>query len=155
MRKIFIGLFALFLLGLFYLYNQALKSQQSYSVAPSVMEKVLAPCPDSPNCVSSQSSQADKRRNPLPFTGQPAQAMERLKALVLAMPRTKLVGEEVNYLHFTFTTWPIPFVDDVEFLLDEAAACIHFRSASRVGYSDLGANSKRMGKVAELWQSTQ
>ena len=41
----------------------------------------------------------------------------------------------------------IGFVDDVEFLLDPANKQLHFRSASRVGYSDLGANKRRMNKI--------
>jgi uncharacterized protein (DUF1499 family) len=36
------------------------------------------------------------------------------------------------------------FVDDVEFLLVPAERVIHVRSASRVGYSDLGTNRKRV-----------
>ena len=67
------------------------------------------------------------------------------------MSRTKLLNEEDNYLHYTFKTFPIPFIDDVEFLFDDAAKVIHYRSASRVGYSDMGVNSKRMAKVAKAW----
>jgi uncharacterized protein (DUF1499 family) len=63
------------------------------------------------------------------------------------MPRTELVEEEGHYLHYTFKTWPIPFIDDVEFIIDPDAKVIHYRSASRVGHSDLGVNSRRMEKV--------
>lgn len=117
------------------------------------MPTALKPCPESPNCVSSQSSQPKKKRDPLTYTGDGKTALRALRDVVSGMSRTKLVAEQANYLHFEFTTWPIPFVDDVEFLLDEAAGVIHFRSASRVGYSDLGANGKRMKKVAKAWEA--
>jgi uncharacterized protein (DUF1499 family) len=51
------------------------------------------------------------------------------------------------YMHFTFTSALFGFVDDVEFLFDEGKKTIHFRSASRVGHSDIGANRKRMNII--------
>ncbi|MEC7418575.1 MAG: DUF1499 domain-containing protein, partial [Pseudomonadota bacterium] len=41
------------------------------------------------------------------------------------------------------------FVDDVEFELREEAGIIAVRSASRVGYSDLGANRRRIEKIRQ------
>ena len=37
-----------------------------------------------------------------------------------------------------------------EFLFDDEAKTIHFRSASRTGYGDLGVNRKRMEQVRAL-----
>ena len=111
----------------------------------------LKPCPDKPNCVSTQATQPDKKREPLAYTGSLADAKARLKNIIGDMSRTRLVNEEENYLHFTFKTFPIPFIDDVEFLFDDDAKVIHYRSASRVGHSDLGVNSRRMQKVATAW----
>jgi uncharacterized protein (DUF1499 family) len=39
------------------------------------------------------------------------------------------------------------FVDDVEFYVDGSQKVIHLRSASRVGYWDLGVNRKRMESI--------
>ena len=39
------------------------------------------------------------------------------------------------------------FVDDVEFLINPEEQLIHSRSASRVGYSDLGVNRHRMEQI--------
>ncbi len=47
-----------------------------------------------------------------------------------------------NFICTTFR-----FRDDVESFIDRQANVIHFRSASRVGYSDLGANRARMEKL--------
>jgi uncharacterized protein (DUF1499 family) len=39
------------------------------------------------------------------------------------------------------------FVDDAEFLLDRTRSVIQVRSASRLGYSDLGKNRSRMEDI--------
>jgi uncharacterized protein (DUF1499 family) len=38
----------------------------------------------------------------------------------------------------------------VEFVFDDEAKTIHFRSASRTGYGDLGVNRARMEQVRAL-----
>lgn len=127
--------------------NAADKQALNKIIYANEMPTELKPCPQSPNCVSTQTDQADKKRAPIAYTGSAADAKERLKSVIGAMKRTALKEESANYLHYTFKTWPIPFIDDVEFLFDEEAKLIHYRSASRVGHSDLGVNSKRMAKV--------
>ncbi len=119
------------------------------------MPNELKPCPQSPNCVSTQTDQAAKKRDPISFQGTAAAAKERLMKVVDNMKRTELQSATDNYLHYTFKTWPIPFVDDVEFLIDEEAKLIHFRSASRVGHSDLGVNSKRMAKIVAAFAGAE
>jgi alkaline phosphatase D len=115
------------------------------------MPNELKPCPNKPNCVSTQATQSEKVREPIPYTGSMAEAMEKMQKVIGGMSRTKLINEENNYLHYTFKTFPIPFIDDVEFLFDDTAKVIHYRSASRVGHSDMGVNSKRMAKVVKAW----
>jgi uncharacterized protein (DUF1499 family) len=70
-----------------------------------------------------------------------------LAAEVATLNGAKLIKKEKNYLHFTFRTPILRFIDDVEFELDEKKLLIHFKSASRIGYSDLGANRKRMDMI--------
>ena len=79
-----------------------------------------------------------------------AEAKEALKAIIRALPRTQLVEEEDAYLHYEFTSLILRFVDDVEFLFDDETKTIHFRSASRTGYGDLGVNRKRMENIRPL-----
>jgi uncharacterized protein (DUF1499 family) len=76
--------------------------------------------------------------------------MQRIKDLVAEMPRTKIVIVEDNYLHVEFQTAFFRFVDDVEFLIDTEEQVIHFRSASRVGYSDMGVNRRRMERIRQI-----
>jgi uncharacterized protein (DUF1499 family) len=77
------------------------------------------------------------------------QGKSLLKSVVSGMGTTRLVGEGASYLHFEFESAWLKFVDDVEFYFDDKAKLLHFRSASRVGYSDLGANRKRINTILE------
>ena len=61
--------------------------------------------------------------------------------------RATLTDEAESYLRYEFTSLIFRFVDDVEFFVDDVGEVIHFRSASRVGYSDLGANRRRMNQI--------
>jgi uncharacterized protein (DUF1499 family) len=79
-----------------------------------------------------------------------AEAKQALKEIVRSLPRTNLVEENETYLHYEFTSLLLRFVDDVEFLFDDETKTIHFRSASRTGYSDLGVNRRRMEEIRKL-----
>ncbi len=107
----------------------------------------LKPCPDSPNCVSTQSEDPAKRMPPLRFDGAVEEARAAILDLLQATTRVRVVEADDDYLHAEFTTPLFRFVDDVEFLIDRKEQRIHFRSASRVGHSDLGANRRRMRKL--------
>ncbi len=113
--------------------------------------KQLRPCPSSPNCVSTQATDEGHAIAPFRYRKSRAEAKELLKAIVQAMPRTKLVEEDESYLHYEFTSLLFRFVDDVEFLFDDEAKTIHFRSASRTGYGDFGVNRKRMEEIRSLF----
>jgi uncharacterized protein (DUF1499 family) len=65
---------------------------------------------------------------------------------VLGMERSTLVREGPDYLHVEVRTF-LGFVDDLEFYADESQKLIHLRSASRVGYWDLGVNRRRVETV--------
>jgi uncharacterized protein (DUF1499 family) len=102
----------------------------------------LAPCPNTPNCVCTHD--AAHRIEPLRFVGSAEEAMKRLRGVLAAWPRTRVVTAADGYLHAECRSRLFRFVDDVEFLLDPQAHVIHFRSASRAGRSDLGVNRRRM-----------
>jgi uncharacterized protein (DUF1499 family) len=106
----------------------------------------LAPCPNSPNCVSTQADPSDRqhRMEPIPYDGPVAMIIARIAALVAAEPRTAILSSEGPYLHAVFRSATMGYPDDVEFYVDEAAGLIHFRSASRLGEGDMGVNRQRM-----------
>ena len=107
-----------------------------------VRDGKLAACPGSPNCVSSQATDGGHSIAPLRFTGDARAAMDKLKAIVQGMPRTEIIESRPDYLYAEFSSSFMGFVDDVEFYCD--GQVIHVRSASRLGYSDLGVNRKRV-----------
>jgi len=110
-----------------------------------VREGALAACPASPNCVASQAGDDLHRIAPLAFSEDPDSAWARLKHLLLQRPDTTIIEERPGYLRVELRT--TLFVDDAEFLLDPARQVIQLRSASRLGYSDLGKNRSRMEEI--------
>lgn len=113
--------------------------------------KTFAPCPDSPNCVSSQAPSSDSEHSipPIAFTGSAAQARSDLLQTIQAMPTLSLLCEEGDYLHVEARSPLMRFVDDVEFYIDQAASVIQVRSASRLGRGDLGANRARLEEIRQ------
>lgn len=112
-----------------------------------VRDGKLAPCPNSPNCVSSQSTDAVHQIPPLNFTSTPEEAIAKLKNVIQSLPRTKIITENPDYLYAEFKSGLMGFVDDVEFYLDRTTNLIQVRSASRLGQSDLGVNRKRIETI--------
>ena len=111
-----------------------------------VRDGKLAPSPNKPNCVNSQDSGAHGIA-PLGYKGDGAAAMKKLAALVAALPNASIAEQRADYLYAEFSTPLMGFVDDVEFYLPPQGGVIHVRSASRLGYSDLGVNRKRIEQL--------
>jgi uncharacterized protein (DUF1499 family) len=65
-------------------------------------------------------------------------------AEVLAGEGATVQARTERYLHAICRSRRFGFVDDVELLYDVKAGLLHGRSASRVGYSDLGVNRRRL-----------
>ena len=85
---------------------------------------------------------------PLPLVDSPEESIEKLHSIITQMPRATIVSSAEKYLHAEVRSLLMGFVDDVEFLVDDTAGVIHFRSASRVGHSDMGVNRARMEEIA-------
>ena len=113
----------------------------------------LKDCPGTPNCVSTQSADEMHLIEPIKFEGTLENAKEKIIKIIESLPRTKIIKEDHNYIHATFTSKIMKFVDDVEFYFDAENALIHFRSASRVGISDMGVNRKRMEEIRALYEN--
>ena len=107
----------------------------------------LALCRATPNCVSSQSADAEHSIEPFTYSSAPGKAFADLKTVIQSLDRTKVITETPNYLYAEFTSAIMGFVDDVEFYLDKEAKVIHVRSASRLGESDLGVNRQRIETI--------
>ena len=116
----------------------------NYQSSEKIEIKQLPACPQSPNCVSSQSTDPEHFVEPFAYQGSLEEAKRRLLQIITALPRTRIVEEEHAYIHAEYTSLIFRFTDDLEFAIDDTRKVIHIRSASRVGHSDLGANRKRM-----------
>ena len=113
------------------------------------LDQRLAPCPASPNCVSSR----DGEKAPWMLKVSAASAWPQVIAVLSALARTTIVTEDGYYLHAESRSRLFGFVDDVELAIDERDGTVNFRSASRLGYSDLGVNKRRLDELyAELQQ---
>jgi len=119
-----------------------------------VKDGKFAPCPPTPNCVCTQANDGH-RIAPLTFDGGVGDAMARLRRIVIVQPGVLITAQTETYLRAEFVSYLFRFVDDVEFLIDPVAKMIHFRSASRVGTSDLGVNRRRMERIRRRFQSKE
>jgi uncharacterized protein (DUF1499 family) len=123
-----------------------------------VKDGKLAACPDTPNCVSSQADDPQHHAEPFRFGGPgqpqytPGEAWARLVRVVTGMQGPTVIDANDTYMHAEFSSAIFRFVDDVEFVLDEQNSVIHFRSASRVGRDDLGANRARIEAIRAAWE---
>lgn len=135
------------------------KSLFSFSGKPptnlGVQAGKLAVCPNTPNCVNSQASDADHTVAPIAYRSAPSEIIAKLKTVIDSMERSKIVTESSDYLYAEFASALMGFVDDVEFYVDPSTpGQLQVRSASRLGKSDLGVNRKRVeairAKLAEL-----
>jgi uncharacterized protein (DUF1499 family) len=107
----------------------------------------LSPCPLKRNCVCSCSDSPIYYIAPFDLQGDLMVSMQKLQRALLDFPRVRLIKVAENYIHAEFTSLIFRFVVDVEFLYNPLKNVIDVRSASRVGYSDLGVNRSRVEKI--------
>ncbi len=116
-------------------------------------EGQLAGCSDAPNCVSTEATDDDHSIAPLTFDGMADEAMNRLRDVIEDLPRTVVISADESYLHAEFTTLIFRYTDDVEFQVNADEKTIQMRSASRTGYSDLGANRTRVEAIRAAFEA--
>ena len=109
--------------------------------------KPLLSCPKTPNCVFSQAKDPQNYIDPLTFSDSLKLAKEYLFQVLVSMEGAKVVFQNQSYWRVEFTSKWWKFIDDVEFYFTDYGSLIHFRSASRTGYWDLGVNRRRMEKI--------
>ena len=120
-----------------------------------VDEGRLAPCPSSPNCVSSDAQPGLHQTKPLRFDGDSATAWKFAEAAVGQLPRTRVIRLEPDYLHAECRSALMGFVDDLELYLRADEGTIAVRSASRLGWSDMGVNRRRVDAVRRAFRRAQ
>ena len=108
--------------------------------APGLVVGRLAPAGPKPNAVCSEDD------TPTPDHVEPLRgSMAEVKAAIEATGGT-VVTEQDDYIAATYASKLFRFIDDLE-VRDAGDGRVHVRSASRVGYSDMGANRKRVEAI--------
>lgn len=120
--------------------------------APLPVGGALAPCPASPNCLSSQAPPDDPHYvAPLPLHGDPATASQRVAGAAQQVDGARaalIVGDQVRIV---FRTRSRLFTDDVDLVVDREGGVIHVRSSSRLGWGDFGTNRWRVEAIRAAW----
>lgn len=111
-----------------------------------VQDGRLADCPLSPNCVCSDASDPGRRIPPFALAVGPEQAWRAIEETLTSLPRVRIVAREADYLRAEARTF-FGFVDDVELHLRPDERLVAVRSASRMGWSDLGVNRRRIEEI--------
>ena len=91
---------------------------------------------------------------PFTFQASPEAAWATLKTVITEQGGT-IHHEGNEYLWATFTVPLFGFIDDVEFRLSATEKRIHVRSASRLGFSDLGVNRGRVEQLRAAFQKAR
>ncbi len=107
----------------------------------------LAPCPTSPNCVSSEATDKPHYIEPMAYDGETAVAHQKIVSIIKANDDLTLISQTPTYIHAEARSNLWHFIDDVEFYFDEAAGLVQLRSASRLGYGDGGVNRRRLEAI--------
>ncbi len=114
---------------------------------PGLENGVLSDCPDKPNCVASIASRDAQKVEPIAITGDSTDTLDTLVQVIESMSGGSIVQRDTHFIHATFTTRLLGFVDDVFFLYLPDQQAIAVKSQSRLGHSDLGANRKRVAEI--------
>jgi uncharacterized protein (DUF1499 family) len=119
---------------------------------PGLVSGTLAPCPDQPNCVSSEAGEdASHHIAPLDYSAtSPEEAWAEIQQVIKELGGEVTIAND-EYIAATFSSSLFRFIDDVECRLDAPKDQIQIRSASRVGHSDLGVNRKRAESITRLF----
>lgn len=122
-------------------------SRFTHSKAKGVIEGSLAKCSARPNCYCINYSYGDTASDTEKLHDIASQHWKVLLEAVECFPRSTIVTAEDHYIHCESRSFYFGFIDDIELLHNEQDSRICFRSESRVGYSDLGVNKRRIEKL--------
>ena len=115
------------------------QSSQS-GTAPGLADGRLSPCPEAPNCVSSEAGTAPEKQ----VDSFALDQWDALPGAISAIGGTITTNED-GYIAAEFSSDIFGFVDDLEVRRGENG--VEVRSGSRVGYSDAGVNAARVAQL--------
>jgi uncharacterized protein (DUF1499 family) len=146
MKMLYIAGLILLILPILFFGFLGFKSQQGK--AAGLVDGKLQACPNTPNCVCSETKISDEHSiDPLMTNGiSSSEALNKVNSIITKMGGA-VTAQDGDYLAATFTSSLFKYVDDLEVRFDDETKTLHFRSASRVGKSDFGANRKRVDSI--------
>tara|TARA_B100000446_G_C10458159_1_gene307821 strand:+ start:192 stop:644 length:453 start_codon:yes stop_codon:yes gene_type:complete len=114
----------------------------------------LRPCPDKPNCVQTYAPTDESHfKQPLIVKESTEETQQAIRSAIVKtggqVISEKILVPNAIYLHAEYESNWFKFIDDVEVLIKDDI--IHIRSASRLGYSDMGANASRFEKIKAVY----
>ncbi|MEO1023435.1 MAG: DUF1499 domain-containing protein [Bacteroidota bacterium] len=108
----------------------------------SIQEHILPECPSSPNC---NREQVLYQQVPDTLFSVTKQALNDLN------PVEAFAEDDSLTMHAVFRIPVFGWKDDVHIVVqpadDSSSSVLHIRSASRIGYSDLGVNKRRIQTI--------
>lgn len=107
----------------------------------------LVPCPDKPNCVSTEAVDPDRRIASIVATGDESQIRTRLLAAIEAQPGSQVEISQPGFVVASFRSRLFGFVDEAQFLVEAGEQRIRFRSGACSGYYDFNVNRNRMESI--------
>jgi len=146
MKTMFVLIVSLIIFILLYFIYLSIKSHSG--TAPGLINQKLSPCPGTPNCINSEfENDAAHFIDTLPYQNKSILEINLLIKDAIQKTGGHIAIANNDYIAATYSSKLFRYIDDVEVRIDEEHKAIHFRSASRVGRSDFGANIKRIGLI--------
>jgi uncharacterized protein (DUF1499 family) len=112
-------------------------------------------CPKSPNCVSSEAKDEPHAIEPARLKGDPNVSWPPIRDEIASIPGWVVVTATDNYIHVECKSRIFRFVDDLELHFNSSNGIVSIRSASRIGYSDFGANRRRVERLRSELRAKQ
>jgi len=113
-----------------------------------VVNGLLAECPGTPTCVSSQDDRPYPFLEPWQYDMSQPNAMKKLVAKIQFYPNAKIVKQTEDYLRVELTDKLTGAIDDAEWYFTPNDSIIQFRSARRGSVkTDFAQNRKRMEDI--------
>ncbi|TCP20958.1 uncharacterized protein (DUF1499 family) [Scopulibacillus darangshiensis] len=117
-------------------------------IALGLQDGQLAPCPKTPNCVSTEHHDLNRKMLPMSYQNMSIdEAKKILLEVIHSMPRVEIKEQSDDYIHVVYRTLVFEFFHDAEFHFDSADKHIHYRSATRVGFADFGSNKRWLQSI--------
>jgi uncharacterized protein (DUF1499 family) len=117
-----------------------------------IVDGRLLACPDKANCVCSEYREdAEHFIEAFDISVQSGESVTASVSAIIVELGGETRLDKDGYVAATFTSSLFGFVDDLEVRFDRDNSVLHFRSGSRVGYSDFGANRKRVELIRARW----